>query len=74
MFHGEHCFSRKFGVLQTFFVANFTKILMPLFYLFFRKNQYFFIFQVDLIGTPHDVSFRRSFIRSFGFFFLIYFA
>ena len=47
------------------------KVLCPYFTSFSRKNQYFFIFQVDLIGTPHDVSFRRFFIRSFGFFFLI---
>lgn len=45
------------------------KFLCPYFTSFSRKNQYFFIFQVDLIETPHDVSFRKSFIRSFGFFF-----
>ena len=50
------------------FYKNSYALILPLFP---EKINTFFIFQVDLIGTPHDVSFRRSFIRSFGFFFLI---
>ena len=53
------------------FYKNSYALILPLFP---EKINTFIIFQVDLIETPHDVSFRRSFIRSFGFFFLICFA